>query len=108
MPVQQMRFDLPSLIELGRNHWREYLPKKYRQLQQMHQLEPSLRAAAQMTLKEMEDDRAVGYSQYEAWEKDREHFLLLPEEYDPQANQLPDSPAYNALAEKNKALQSQE
>lgn len=107
MPNPTMSWDKASLMELGRKHWKEFQPTKYQRLQSMHQLEPSLSAAVDLTLSAMQDDREAGYSQYEAWEKNRELFLLLPEEYSPQ-EEKPDSPAYSALVEKNKALQSQE
>src|ERR1035437_1859608 len=99
-----MRFDPASLKELGRRHWKEFNPRKYQQLVQSGQLEQSLEAAVNMTLGEMEVDRRAGYSQDEAWEKDRSLFLLLPEEYDPKAERMPPDPSFEAMVEKNRAF----
>ena len=101
---QVQRFDPESLIEQGRRHWKEFLPRKYNHLNQTGQLTKALAAAVALTLQAMEDDRSAGYSQYEAWEKDRSLYLLLPEEHDPHAEKPPANPAYDALAEKNRAL----
>lgn len=99
-----MTFDPAHLKDLGRRHWKEFCPKKYNDLKSRHQLESSLEAAANMTLSAMEVDRAAGYSQYEAWEKNRSLYLLLPEEFNPQAEKQPDTPGYQTLVEKNKVL----
>jgi hypothetical protein len=103
MPNPTMSWDKASLMELGRKHWKEFQPTKYQRLQSMHQLEPSLSAAVDLTLSAMQDAREAGYSQFEAWEKNRELFLLLPEEFGLDKEE-PDNPAYDSLVEMNQSL----
>lgn len=98
-------FSREALIEMGRKHWQRHLPAKFAELDQAGTLEQELASAASLTLEAMETDRAEGYSESEAWEMERENFLLLPEE--PSEDQLPDNPAYGAIADVNRALREQ-
>ncbi len=102
--LKQIRFDPAFLKDLGRRHWKEFQPTKFRQLKSRGQLEPALSSAVELTLQAMADDRAAGYSQWDAWEKNRSLYLLLPEEDDPNEEPMPDNPAWDALVEKNRML----
>jgi hypothetical protein len=84
-----------ALIEVGRQHWKAYLPEKYKALKESGELEKELRAAAQLTVDEMKSLQAQNaMSVYEAWEVAREHYLLLKEE--PDYRNAP-NPAYDAM-----------
>lgn len=90
-----------SLIDLGRKHWKTYLPKKYRALKKAGTLEKELAAAADLTLKDMQDCREAGMSVHEAWQESRELHLILKEEPSP-SEQMPDNPAWDAMVEANR------
>jgi hypothetical protein len=102
-------FGLQALIEVGRRHWREYLPKKYKSLKESGTLEMALATAADLTIKEM-DSLKSGYAmnQYEAWEAAREHYLILREERNPNPEPTPPNPAFEAIAEMNKILKEED
>ena len=87
-----------SLIDLGRKHWKEHLPQKFRALKESGQLEKELAAAADLTLKDMEEFRTVGMNVHEAWQGARELHLVLREEPDPD-DQMPDNPVFDAMVE---------
>lgn len=90
-----------ALIELGRKHWKEHLPEKYRALKEAGTLEKELAAAADLTLKDMDEFKAEGLNVHEAWQASRELHLLLKEEPGP-SEKMPDNPAYEAMAEANR------
>jgi hypothetical protein len=90
-----------SLIDLGRKHWKEYLPKKYRALKKAKTLEKELAAAADLTLKDMQDCRRAGMNVHEAWQESRELHLILREETSPD-DQMPDNPAWDAMVAANR------
>ena len=90
-----------ALIDLGRKHWKEHLPQKYRALVAAGTLEKELAAAADLTLQEMQEFKEVGLSVHEAWQASRELHLLLKEEPDPD-DRMPDNPAFEAMAEANR------
>ena len=100
-------FSQQSLVDQARRHWKEFQPTKYRELKASGQLQAALASAADLTLQAMEDDRLAGYSQYEAWEKNRELYLLLPEEKGLPQERMPDNPAFSALAELNQLRDEQ-
>lgn len=77
-----LSFSKESLIEQGRRHWMNFQPSKYRSLEINGGLDAALSAAADLTMQAMQIDQEAGYTQYEAWEKNREMYLLLPEEAD--------------------------
>ncbi len=93
--------DLNNLIALGREHWEEYLPAKFRELTDEGTLDQALLAAASLTRKEMDDLIAGGASTHEAWEQCREHHLILPEEQTDDQEEI-ESPAFETLVETNK------
>ena len=96
-----------SLIDLGRKHWKEHLPEKFRALKEAGTLEKELAAAADLTLAEMQEFKDSGLNVHEAWQASRELHLLLKEEPDPN-DRMPDNPAFDAMVEKNQALSQQE
>jgi hypothetical protein len=57
-----------TLIELGRRHWCEHLPRRYRELEANGTLEQALDAAATMLLEQIESIQAAGVSREEAWQ----------------------------------------
>ena len=93
-----------KLVEMGREHWKEYQPTKYWDLETTGQLEQELSAAADLTMKAMQVDIDAGFRPHEAWENTRELYLLLPEEPGLEDDEEPDDPAYDALVEMNKML----
>jgi hypothetical protein len=95
-------FSQQALVNLGREHWREFQPKRYKALQQAGKLEQELQAAANLTLSEMESSRQLGYTQEEAWELSMQNHLLVPPEKGSPQEPLPDNPAYTSLAEVNR------
>jgi len=96
--------DKDALVAIGREHWREYLPAKYAALRDAGTLTAELEAAAELTLQEMAGHRSAGFRQHEAWAMAREHYLILPEEPDEGAEPMPITAAFNAMAEKNRAM----
>jgi hypothetical protein len=65
---------------VARAHWKTYLPKKYKELEQTRQLNRELEAAVAMTLEEMADYRSAGATADEAWQMAREHHVIVKEE----------------------------
>lgn len=75
-----MSYSVQSLMAQGREHWREFQPKRYKKLKAAGELESELKAAAELTLKAMATWREVGYTEHEAWAATRELYLIVPEE----------------------------
>ena len=80
-----------TLTQYGRmaeKHWREFLPKKVRELEAKGQLREALSDAEEKTKDEMDqairDFRKQGYTPQQAhdsaWEIVRERYILLPPE----------------------------
>lgn len=72
--------ELQNWISEARDHWKQFQPRRYRELQQSGQLAVALRSAAEMTHREMSELEAVGFANHEAWEMVRERYLFPPEE----------------------------
>ena len=89
-------YSLNDLVQLAREHWQEFLPSKFKALTEAGTLEQSLKIAARLTIKEMDDLIAMGASQYEAWEACRENHLLLKPE--PSIEEEPENAAFETLA----------
>jgi hypothetical protein len=96
-------YDLKSLVQVGRGHWRVYLPEKFKHLTDAGTLEAELKAAAELTIAEMDDLRTAGYQLHEAWAMARETHLILPEEQS-EEEPMPDNPAFDAIADCNRVL----
>ena len=105
--MMNFSFSQQSLADQARRHWKEFQPTKYRDLKAAGQLEAASLAAANLTLQAMEADRAAGYSQLEAWELERERWLLLPEERGLPQEKSPHNPAFAALGELNRLRDEQ-
>ena len=78
-----MSYSAESMVEIAREHWKEFLPTKYATYKADGTLEQNLKAAANLTLQAMEDDRSAGYSQAEAWDMESRHFILQKPEANP-------------------------
>jgi hypothetical protein len=66
-----------SMVAVGREYWKTYLPARYQVLLEAGELEQALTTAVEMTLEAMQSLRNGGFSQWEAWEATRENHLLL-------------------------------
>ena len=96
-----------SMVAMGREYWKTYLPAKNRVLLEAGQLEQALTTAAEMTLEAMQDMRKAGFSQWEAWEATRENHLLLPKEpgsgVEREGGQCPKGSKSLAVANRNRS-----
>ena len=61
-------------------HWKEHLPKMYREYVNKGILQQKLQEAAEMTFEEVYQLEREGLTPHEAWEMIREKYLFLPEE----------------------------
>ena len=84
--------NLQHWISQAREHWKEHLPNRYKELKAKNQLGNALRQAAEQTHAEMSELEASGMTTHEAWEATRELYLFPPQE---QAEA--DEPASGAL-----------
>lgn len=71
---------LQNWINLGREHWKEHLPKKYAELKKAGKLEQALADAAELTYQAADQLEQQGVKPDEAWQQVRETYLLLPPE----------------------------
>lgn len=74
---------LDHWIGLAHNHWQEYLPERYRSLKKAGMLSQSLRAAAEQTLRDLEELKGQGFDHEQAWEMARNLYLFPQGEPDP-------------------------
>lgn len=72
--------NLNSWINQAREHWKEHLPNRYKELKAKNQLGNALREAAERTHAEMSELEAAGMTTHEAWEATRELYLFPPQE----------------------------
>ena len=72
--------NLQNWIEMGRKHWKEHLPTRYRELKQAGTLDQALNDAAEQTYREVSALEENGFSPDEAWQMTRETYLLPPAE----------------------------
>lgn len=92
-----------ALIEVGRRHWKEHLPQKYKELKDALLLEAALATAAELTIEEMRSLQSENaMTAHEAWEVAREHHLLLKEERIRNEEPMPISDLYAAFAAANR------
>lgn len=80
---RECKINLNSWVELGRQHWKEFLPKRYKALEEAGILEESLRYAAEQTYLEVSQFEEAGFQPDEAWQMVREEYLILRGEDDP-------------------------
>ena len=90
-------------IAQAKEHWEEFQPTRYAELQQEGKLMQALTDAADRTQDEIETLMAQGFSYNEAWEATREQYLFPPEE-DGASEEAPDSEGYKAMKEANRAM----
>lgn len=81
-----------------------YLPAKFKGMTDAGTLEAELKAAAELTIAEMDDLGAAGFQLHEAWAMARESHLILPEEEPVEEEPMPDNPAFDAIADCNSVL----
>lgn len=79
--------NLNNWIELGRQHWKEFLPNRYRELKAAGTLDEALKTAAEQTYLEADQLEQSGFQPDEAWQMVRENYLLLP----PEGSQRPET-----------------
>lgn len=80
---------LTQYKNLARQHWKEFLPKRYAELKQAGELDPAVTRAAELTDQEMAAAVDAGIPLDQAWEGIKGHYLLLkpePEEPDEDDN----------------------
>ena len=95
-------------ISKAERHWKTFQPTRYKRLKAEGTLPQELRAAAELTDKEMRQLQESGMRQDEAWMLTREKYLFPPEEPELTAKdeEQIDSPLYEFMAEFNRAIQS--
>jgi len=76
----KFRFTKTEMVQIARQHWATYLPRKYRALKDSGTLEHELSAAAQATMTAVDNDIVAGSWSHDAWERHRETHLFLPAE----------------------------
>lgn len=84
---------------LAHDHWKEFLPKYYKELLKADQLPEALEKAAKQTDAEMRNALDSGIPRDQAWEEIRGRYLLL----EPEPESLPPSPR-NPLLELAKEI----
>lgn len=67
-------------IRRAKAHWKEFLPAKHKALEKAGELDQELLKAAEATAKLMDQWRAQGATETEAWEIARNEFLFLAPE----------------------------
>ena len=89
------------LVEIGREHWKEFLPHLYRELVAARRLERALQLAADHTRREMNSLVAHGYQEHEAWAMVRQRYLILKPETNSKENddEQPDHSLAKSLVE---------
>jgi hypothetical protein len=73
--------------EMAREHWQEWLPKMYQEMEASGRLEHHLEEAARLTQQQMKSLMDSGLYEHEAWEMVREEYILRkpePEAYEDQ------------------------
>ncbi len=76
---------LDPWIRMAREHWKEFLPRRYAEFEAAGKLDEALRAAAEQTYLEMSQLEESGFQPDEAFQMVREEYLLLkPEDSDPE------------------------
>ena len=78
--MEHQQQQLGAWIAQAREHWEEFQPTRFKELQEDGKLEESLREAAMQTSEEMRTLMDQGAQWHEAWEMVREQHLFPPEE----------------------------
>lgn len=72
--------NLQNWINQARDHWKEFQPTRFKELQRVGKLEPALKQAAEQTYLELDQLEESGMDPQGAWEMVRERYLFPPEE----------------------------
>ena len=81
---------------LAMEHWQEFLPKRWKELQEAGRLGEAIDEAAERTDREMQAQLGAGVPRNQAWEELRGRYLLLEPESEPQS---PQSDAHDLIRE---------
>lgn len=98
--MEHQQQQLGAWIAQAREHWEEFQPTRFKELQEAGKLEESLREAAMQTSEEMRTLMDQGTQWHEAWEMVREMYLFPPEEegLDPfEGEEMPAAAGYREL-----------
>ena len=92
---------------LAYEHWKEYLPRLYKELVEAGQLQKAVDEAAKQTDVEMQNALDSGIPHDQAWEGVRGRYLLLEPEWDndDEYGPNPNQPFYDLVKEINDATQ---
>jgi hypothetical protein len=74
---------LNTWISEARQHWRQFRPTLFRELERTGKLNQALWDAAERTHREMSELENSGFRHHEAWEMVRERYLFPPQEKPP-------------------------
>ncbi|MCF1458247.1 MAG: hypothetical protein LPH21_12035 [Shewanella sp.] len=72
--------NLNNWIRQAKEHWKEFQPTRYKELEKAGTLEQALQQAAEQSHLEMSELEESGFQNHEAWAMVRERYLFLPEE----------------------------
>ena len=76
--------------QIAQNHWKEFLPTMYKELEKAGTLQETLEEAANQTELEMNQSMEAGVPRDQAWEEIRSRYLLLtPEQEEPEREDNP-------------------
>ena len=98
-----MEIEIRPLALQAIEHWKDYLPSKYKKLKQAGTLNSEALKAAEMTLDEQAELIAQGYPPEAAWEMVRELYVFQPEE-EGASEEAPVSSGYLLNVQLNKIL----
>lgn len=98
-----MEIEIRPLALQAIEHWKDYLPNKYKKLKQAGTLNSEALKAAEMTLEEQAELIAQGYPPEAAWEMVRELYVFQPEE-EGASEEAPVSSGYLLNVQLNKIL----
>lgn len=80
--MAEQQYQLTLWGQQAKEHWKQYRPKMYRDLQQQGQLQRMLYRAQEATKEEYAQMVHAGMDSRTAWEMVRERYLFLPDEKD--------------------------
>lgn len=107
--LRQVPAALQQMVAEGEKHWKEFLPKKYAALKASGKLREELTAAAELAYQELDSlmtDRAMDWS--EARDVAMQHHIRLPEEFNPDEEQMGRFILWEAMRQRNQELKEQD
>jgi hypothetical protein len=72
--------NLQNWVSEAREHWKRFLPSRYKEFEDAGILDEALQEAANLTYREVSSLENVGLSSEQAWEMTRGEYLFLPPE----------------------------